>query len=519
LPVVLDCVQTSEPVSRNLRGRRDWSKSFNTPHARLEWPDRAIIAFCAVQLFAWTLIPALTRSALPRNAIEGYAWGREWLLISWKHPQLPAWCLEASRLLTGTVGWPAFLLPQLFVVATYVLVFTLGKDLFGRDIVGREHSAAGTALLVGISFFTWPSVQFDHNVAQMPFWAATCLLAWRSVERDDALSWIAFGIVAGFGFYAKLSNGLLLAFIGCWFVWDVKARGKLRARGPWLAATLCLVTAGPLAAALWASGFEPLKYASAESSSLHNSPLSFLLREVGDNALFLVAVAFLATRNVSTTYDRLEDRKRRFLWLLGLGPLVLVTLASIRGGIIAGWAAPMYNLVGLIAVDALRSRLDASIARRLMLVSGAAVLAMACLDPLILEGERYFETSPRLALWPEAEIASRFEALWHQKVGTPLLIVGGDPFVAGVIAVPLLGAKVFPELDPEHAPWIKRAKIAGHGLLVVWQGEHPPSRWSADATAIAGTELFSWSPTPWAKPIIIHYEIVPPRPGLSREGP
>src|SRR5262245_54861144 len=85
------------------------------PMAKLAWPAPAtmIALFAAAQIVAWTLAPALTHSAPPLDVVAGYMWGREWVLATYEHPALPSWLLEASRLLTGSVGWPAYVVSQL----------------------------------------------------------------------------------------------------------------------------------------------------------------------------------------------------------------------------------------------------------------------------------------------------------------------------------------------------------------------------------------------------------------------
>ena len=95
-------------------------------------------------------------------------WGREWVIATYKHPALPSWVLEATRILTGAVGWPAYLVSQLFVAATFLFVYLLGCDL-----MGRQRAAAGTLLLTGIVYYSWPTPEFNHNVAQTPFWAGS----------------------------------------------------------------------------------------------------------------------------------------------------------------------------------------------------------------------------------------------------------------------------------------------------------------------------------------------------------
>jgi hypothetical protein len=69
-------------------------------------PPYAIAVLCVLQVVVWTILPPLVSRSPPLDAVENYLWGREWVMFSYKHPQLPAWLLEASRLLTGSVLWP-----------------------------------------------------------------------------------------------------------------------------------------------------------------------------------------------------------------------------------------------------------------------------------------------------------------------------------------------------------------------------------------------------------------------------
>jgi len=81
----------------------------------LQSPDTQVGLPVAGQIVAWTLAPSLTHLVPPLDVVEGYMWGREWVIAAYKHPALPSWVLEATRVLTGTVGWPAYLVSQLFV--------------------------------------------------------------------------------------------------------------------------------------------------------------------------------------------------------------------------------------------------------------------------------------------------------------------------------------------------------------------------------------------------------------------
>jgi 4-amino-4-deoxy-L-arabinose transferase-like glycosyltransferase len=124
-------------------------------------PTVAVAELALLQIVVWTLVPRLMHYSPPLDVVESYLWAHEWMLSTYKHPALPSWVLEVSRLLTGAVDWPPYLVSQLFVVTTWWLVFRLGKDL-----MDEQRAAVGTLLLVGIAYFSWRSIEFNHNVAQ-----------------------------------------------------------------------------------------------------------------------------------------------------------------------------------------------------------------------------------------------------------------------------------------------------------------------------------------------------------------
>ena len=205
-------------------------------------PTALLALLVAGQIVAWTLAPALTHYAPPLDVVEGNMWGREWVIATYKHPALPSWALEASRLVTGAVGWPAYLVSQLFVAATFVFAF-----LLGRDLTGPRRAAAGTLLLTGIAFYAWPTPEFNHNVAEMPFWAGLPWALWRAVERRGLGWWALVGALAAGGLYAKLTTALLLVTLAAWILWDERARQCLATPGPWLGLAVFAALAAPLA--------------------------------------------------------------------------------------------------------------------------------------------------------------------------------------------------------------------------------------------------------------------------------
>ncbi|TIV95324.1 MAG: glycosyltransferase family 39 protein, partial [Mesorhizobium sp.] len=219
-------------------------------------PWRMLALLCLTQIACWTLMPALVNVGPPYDVVEGFMWGREWVLLTYKHPQLPCWLLEISHLLTGSFRWPQYMLSQLLVSTTFVLVY-----LLARDIMGSTRALAAVLLMPSIYFFGWPTPQFNHDYAQMPFWAGISWLLWRAARDGRPGWWLALGVVSGMGLYAKFSTALLLVFGGIWLLYDIRARNRLATPWPWLGLAVFLGIAAPLAVELFRLDFLPLTYA------------------------------------------------------------------------------------------------------------------------------------------------------------------------------------------------------------------------------------------------------------------
>ncbi|MDR3493063.1 MAG: glycosyltransferase family 39 protein, partial [Ancalomicrobiaceae bacterium] len=245
-----------------------------------------LVGFILLQGLAWVLIPALTYASPPLDVVESLMWGREWLLTSYKHPALPSWALEVGRLATGSALWSPYVVSQVFIAATYLLVYRLG-----RELMSPGAALAGTLLLAGLTYFTWVAPEFNHNIAQMPVWAAIMLVLWWAVEGNRLWAWLLLGVLAAAGFYTKFSVIVVLAACGLWMLIDAKARSRWLSPGPWLAIAVTLVLVVPLVRALAAVHFLPLTYLADRSGDATPRLAEFVTVILADHAL-LIALAF-----------------------------------------------------------------------------------------------------------------------------------------------------------------------------------------------------------------------------------
>ncbi|MXY39565.1 MAG: glycosyltransferase family 39 protein [Rhodospirillaceae bacterium] len=482
-------------------------------------PGRALVALCAAQALFWTLAPALTHSAPPLDVVEMLVWGREGVVATYKHPNLPGLLLEAVRLASFGALWPVYLFGQGCVAATFAAVY-----LLGRDLLGPGRALAGTLLLTGIFYYSWPTPEVNHNLLQMPLWAWTGLALWRAVQRERILWWVLLGLFAGLSLWAKYSSGLLLLAAFVWLLADGRGRACFSRPGPWLALAVCALVALPQAIYLVESGFLPLDYATTRAgSSRAGGPVAFLLAQLADHAVFaLMALAAGLFGAGAARAPAEESGARRFLLILGVGPLLLTVLAAAAAGLGLKdmWGMPMFNWSGLLLMALLPGRFDGRrLARLGAMAAGLLVLVPAAYAAAVLFGASISDKPVRVA-WPQDAIAGRLLRGYIEETGAAPRIVVGHQWLAGLVALKAPGdPSVSINADPGKSHWVSDRDIAERGALAVWRTGRklPPAMAALAAGRPLRRETFRWSDSPTARPIRITWTVIPPRPPGTRK--
>ena len=298
----------------------------------LQNPTALVGLLVAGQIIAWTLAPTLTHVVPPLDIVEGYMWGREWVIATYKHPALPSWVLEATRILTGAVGC---CLSRVAAVRRGDLPVCLPARW---RLMGRQRAAAGTLLLTGIVYYSWPTPEFNHNVAHTMFWAGFAWVLWRAVERQSLWWWILLGIFGAGGIYAKLSTGLLSLAAAAWIALDARARRSLATVGPWITLALIAAAAAPLGLWLVETDFAMLRYAADRTHwSKPEGVHAFVLSALGAFAGMLPILAIgglIGLRRKPAdgqpaALAPIDPRAVRFLTVLVSIPPLLVVVAAL----------------------------------------------------------------------------------------------------------------------------------------------------------------------------------------------
>jgi hypothetical protein len=480
----------------------------------IERPERALLLLIAAQVAFWSLAPILSHTAPPLDVVDEYATGREGVVAIFKHPNTPGLVLEASRILTGgQVFWPAFVVSQLFVVATMAGVYALG-----RDLMDSRRALIGTALLTGVYFFSWPTPEFNHNVAQMPFWALTCWALWRATTNDRPFWWALLGLAAGLAMWAKYSSAILLLVAGIWMLYDKQARAKILTPGPWYALIVLALVFAPQLIWLIDNDFAPFAYAARRAVSVDfTDTIGFLPTQLAHHIpmLALLLAAGMFGKPAETPPQAPDKRALHFLLLMGVGPALILTLIGLVSvsGLRTAWGAPMFNLSGLLAVALLTSKLDDARARRVFAGAGVLIVLVSALYFAHMRYGYQLTGKPLRGNWPQAEISETLQSAWAAETNNaPLRIIAGDIWTGGLVALDGAHPHLLINGDYAIAPWVKPEQVERDGALLVWSGTQPAIL-GAFAEGLETHELTFHPPGDAAgrsRPLLVYYAILPP---------
>ena len=82
-----------------------------------------LIYFFIFHILFWTAIPSFTNINLPLDTIEALTWGNELKLGYEKYPPIFPLFTELFFNIFGNQDWAYYLLSQLFVISSFLIIF------------------------------------------------------------------------------------------------------------------------------------------------------------------------------------------------------------------------------------------------------------------------------------------------------------------------------------------------------------------------------------------------------------
>ena len=460
------------------------SLSIQVPALYQNRPGLVLAFAILVHVVLWTLLPTLFFDNAPVDVIEIINWGHNPQLGYTKHPPLPAWItwLVFDFLGSGITG--IYLISQLHVAATLIFAYLLASN-----IIGKNPALISTALLWGVFYYSIPTPEYNHNIAQMPFWAGAIYFYYRACFMRRDVAWLACGFCLVAVGYAKYSGILLVFTLLAHLLFTKNGRDAWRNPYFWGGIVLSILLFLPHLNWLIENEFVPFTYALDQDGAKNIIdhfifPAKFLGAQILDHAGMLVLIlVILKWPSKAPTFREsksITKDQKVFIWLIAIGPLMLSLVLSFLLGLKfkTMWGAPMFTFSGLLAMVCLGHQI------RIQNVKAVSVIwiALIVLPPIGVAISTWIAPVLRQkgsrVIYPGKAIAQIVNANWREGMGTKLEYVIGDYWTAGNVGVYAPDRPLVYSGDPIENSWIDLARLRKSGGIIVWDqrfGEAMPS--------------------------------------------
>ena len=423
--------------------------------------NKVLIFFLFSHLTIWILVPSISNTNLPLDVIEAIVWSDGWPLGWEKHPPLSSWFTGIFFQIFGNQDWSYYLLSQLFVILSFIVVWKFSLDFFKNKI----HSLISILLLEGIYFYNFTTPEFNVNVCQLPFWALTVYYCWKGIKQNDNISWLLFGLFAALGVLSKYLFVYLLVAIDVFFIYlIIKKRFNYKCLVSFI--TFFLVLAPHL---VWLSenNYITITYALSrtgmgEINYLNHLfyPFIFLGKQVG--ILIPFFIMFVFTISKFKTKFNLKDKKLLFLLTINIIPIILMFLTSLTIGakIRTMWMTPFYLFSGVLIVYIFQSKIILSKLKYFFLV----FLIFFIISPATYLYISITQIDKRTD-YSGKKIATIVQEKWENNFTNKIGLVGGDMWYGGNLSYNL---KSKPKWDNIlEAKKIKTIKNKEDGFVII----------------------------------------------------
>ena len=395
---------------------------------------RVFLIFLFFHFTIWTLIPTISNVNLPLDTIEALAWGSN---LEWgfnKHPPLSAFVLEIIFNIFGRQDWAYYLLSQIFIVATFIIIYIFSIDFF-KD---KSFALISVILLEGIFFYNFTTPEFNVNVCQLPFWALSVYLTWRCIKYDKLFDYILLGICFGLGILSKYLFVYLVAGIKLIFLYLLFKKIKIKSKKFLIVGPIVLLILLPHLIWLIDNNYSTIIYAlkrTGETKSIWSHfvyPSHFALKQIG--ILIPVFIMMLFLIKIRKTKVNFKDEKFIFLFFTTIFPILLIILTSFVMGakIRTMWMTPFYLFTGVLLIYIFQKNFIREIKGFYLLF-----LFFFIISPIIYLSVSLYSDQKRTD-YPGREIARLVQNKWDRNFRNEIMIVVGDEWSAGNLSYHLI---------------------------------------------------------------------------------
>lgn len=464
----------------------------------------------------WMIAPILCSSSFPLDVPEGIYWGREFQLGYYKHPPFSSWILYSFYYVFGQFG--PYLLSQICIVITMYCVYLLAKKL-----VSHEKAVLSSCLLLGVFYYTWPSLEFNHNIAQMPIWAGLIYLFYLVLQKNTWLLWTVFGVVMGIGMLTKYSVAILIISMVI-FSFITPYRQIWLSAKPWVAVCIALIVFSPHFIWLYQNDWLTIHYIQARSHEDGNAKdrigaLKFLVTQLINFIPLLIILACAKCLKFKKIIIKYTDWT--FLIFLGLFPAISLFLLGVTTGLTIKdmWASPMWCLVPLLFIIMVPD--DVFTNKKPILWNGLCIwlIVVTTLMIVYVQFGGQIRNKPSRMDWPQVQLSENIEQQWNSKSVCKLDTIGGDNWLAILSATAMKNMpSVYMSDSEKYSNWVDLNRLKTHGSVMLWEKDQRPilpyfSELQKDSNLVVynGEWNLSWHKVPKKEPLQVEWYLFVPK--------
>ena len=395
--------------------------------------------FIISHLAIWTLVPTFSNINLPLDTIEALAWGSN---LDWgfdKHPPLSAFAVELFFFIFGSNDWAYYFLSQLFVVVAFIYVWKFSNEILHN----KELALISILVLEGIYFYNFTTPEFNVNVSQLPFWAMAVYFFWKSLETNNKLFWLLFGICSALGFLSKYLFLYILFSLFLYLLFNFK-KYKKHISNYFFSVIVSLLILSPHFLWLYENNFSTITYGFKRSSlgdaklvdHLIN-PIIFLFNQLIILIPFFIMIFVLLKR---FKLFKFKNQKNIFLFAVTFLPIILIFLTSLFTGakIRTMWMTPFYLFFGVFFIEFFKRNINLKKFRSFSIF----FLFFFIFSPMIYLSISLIDETKRTD-YPGREISTLVQNKWDDNFVNEIKIVVGDEWSAGNLSYHLKSRPVW----------------------------------------------------------------------------
>ncbi|MBR1202742.1 MULTISPECIES: glycosyltransferase family 39 protein [unclassified Bradyrhizobium] len=427
----------SAMAKRSDRSPASWRRPFNRWLEGVEsgWSVPLLLA-CFVGIWTVYLSVAYHGAGLHPDVLETWTYGRHFAWGYPKHPPLMGWTTGAWTSVFPLTDWSL----QLMAMTNAALALWF-VDLIARRFVTGHKRLIVLLLLMLTPAYQFHAQRFNANAVLLAVWPLATYCFLRAVETRAPLWAIAAGVTASLAMLGKYYSIFLIASFALSAIIHPLRRAYFTSSSPWISAAVGLIVLSPHLHWLATTGAEPVHYAAthvgADFPHSLRDAVNFLLGLAAATSVSAVTWAMIAGYRIKRLPRDLAaaDPNLKLIGHVAIGTIALPFITSIFLGtdLPSLWALQGLFLLAVPVVGSTRYRIERFYTvNAALLVAGIAIVAAVLAAPAHALYRNSYGYEEGRNVYHQA--ADKLTRLWHEQMGTPLSIVGGNDSLGVAVA-------------------------------------------------------------------------------------